>query len=111
MNRSGRRRRLDERLDAIGRHPRRKLLRALLDDDVSDGESRVLDVNDLANSGETSVVTMQHNHLPKLAGYGFITWDHDTGEVARGPDFAELRPLLEKVVVPQESPTGEAEGQ
>lgn len=40
-------------------------------------------------------ITDRHVHLPKLAGAGYIEWDHDTGEIAKGPRFDEVEPLLE----------------
>ncbi|WP_348612718.1 transcriptional regulator [Halobaculum rarum] len=38
---------------------------------------------------------MKHVHLPKLEEYGFITWNRDTDEVSKGPNFEEIRPLPE----------------
>lgn len=38
---------------------------------------------------------MVHRHLPKLVDMGFIEWDRDTNEIATGPRFDEIRPLLE----------------
>ena len=41
------------------------------------------------------LIGMKHVHLPKLESYGFITWDQTTSEVSKGPNFGEIRPLLE----------------
>lgn len=41
------------------------------------------------------LVTMNHVHLPKLADLGFIEWDSERHEVKKGPNFDEIRPLLE----------------
>ncbi len=38
---------------------------------------------------------LYHIHLPKLADAGFISWDHETGVITRGPRFEEVRPLIE----------------
>ena len=38
---------------------------------------------------------MYHSHLPKLVDYGFIEWNTDTREIAKGPQFEEIRPVLE----------------
>ena len=42
-------------------------------------------------------VRMHHIHLPKLAEYGFITWDRDNDLVVEGPRFDEIRPHLRLV--------------
>jgi len=42
-------------------------------------------------------IAMYHVHLPKLENYGYIEWDRDGDEVTRGPQFDEIRPLLEVV--------------
>jgi len=38
---------------------------------------------------------MHHRHLPKLVDYGLIEWHTDTQEIVTGPQFEEIRPLLE----------------
>jgi hypothetical protein len=38
---------------------------------------------------------MRHVHLPKLVEYGFVVWDEDEHEVEKGPNFDEIRPVLE----------------
>ena len=38
---------------------------------------------------------MNHTHLPKLVDYGFIEWDENTNDIIKGPQFGEIRPLLE----------------
>ena len=35
-----------------------------------------------------------HNHLPRLDAAGFITWNRDTNEIVRGPDFDTILPFL-----------------
>ena len=35
-----------------------------------------------------------HNHLPRLDAAGFITWNRDTNEIVRGPNFDTILPLL-----------------
>ncbi|WP_224332365.1 DUF7344 domain-containing protein [Haloprofundus halobius] len=37
---------------------------------------------------------LRHVHLPKLAVSGHIEWNEVTGEIARGPTFDDLAPLL-----------------
>jgi len=42
-----------------------------------------------------SSADVYHNHLPKLDDLGFVSWDRENGVVATGPQFEEIRPLLE----------------
>ena len=72
----------DEMVDAVADIQRRKLLVALL---AHNPHSDALD----------RLVSMQQVHLPKLADYGFIEWDKGEHEVMKGPNFDEIRPLLE----------------
>ena len=37
---------------------------------------------------------MFHSHLPRLENHGFITWDRDAGTLERGPNWAEIAPLV-----------------
>jgi len=89
----------DEVFEALSNEHRRTLLLAL-------SESGPQVVAETASVGEAAGalpldwktrVTMQHVHLPKLEEDGFVDWDEDTGTVSRGPQFEEIRPLLECV--------------
>jgi hypothetical protein len=82
-------------LDAVGDIQRRKLLVALLTHNPQDDESVAIVADESADEELTRLVEMQHVHLPKLEDYGFITWNRDTNEVSKGPNFEEIRPLLE----------------
>lgn len=95
MNRDTRLRTFDEMLDAVGDIQRRKLLVALLTHNPQDDESVAIVADESADEELTRLVEMQHVHLPKLEDYGFITWNRDTNEVSKGPNFEEIRPLLE----------------
>ena len=84
----------DDARAALGDVQRRRVLLALLDPDRD--ESSV--VTDRAGAGLEVVgdgIAMRHTHLPKLAEHGLVEWDRETHEVRRGPDFVEIRPLLE----------------
>lgn len=87
-------RRLDDCLDALRHIQRRRLLLAVLhnsqDDDPVRLESAESDREDLER-----LIELNHVHLPKLEDAGFITWDRDANEVSTGPNFEEIRPLLE----------------
>ncbi len=40
-------------------------------------------------------IRMTHVHLPLLEEAGLIRWDRDTHSITRGPDYEELKPLME----------------
>jgi len=88
---------MDVMLDILANRYRRGVLVALLrhnpqdDDDPQIPDDVELDSEDL----ESLMVHMSHTHLPKLEEYGFIEWDQDTNTVRTGPQFEEIRPLLE----------------
>lgn len=88
---------LDTMFDALSDRYRRRVLVALLqhnpqeDDDTQVPDDVALDDEDL----EELLIQMRHVHLPKLADSGFIEWDQETNSVRKGPQFEEIRPLLE----------------
>jgi len=85
----------DELLDALAHIQRRTLLCALLEHNPQDDEPVEINANESASEELAHLVEMRHVHLPKLEAYGFITWNSDTNEVSKGPNFDEIRPLLE----------------
>ncbi|MBX0297542.1 helix-turn-helix domain-containing protein [Haloarcula nitratireducens] len=87
----------DTTFDALANEHRRHLLVALLDETSQDAAvhaDETVDAGALQTKHQIRTA-MYHNHLPKLVDYGFIEWDMDTQEVVKGPDFGEIRPLLE----------------
>ncbi|WP_290814883.1 hypothetical protein [Halovivax sp.] len=42
-------------------------------------------------------VTLVHNHLPRLADHWLVEYDDETGAVARGDAFADVRPIVESI--------------
>ena len=94
--------RLDVQLDALSHVKRRRVLFALLRErsgasgwESSESRARV-EVGSLSEGGLTmSSADVYHNHLPKLDDLGFVSWDRENGVVATGPQFEEIRPLLE----------------
>lgn len=86
---------VDEMMDALADVQRRKLLSALLDHNPQDDSPVVVADSDSESGAVERLVTMNHVHLPKLADYGFIEWDKECHEVKKGPNFEEIRPLLE----------------
>jgi len=84
----------DDALDALADVQRRKLLVALLDHNPQDDAPVVVDDEEDEDAFER-LVEMNHVHLPKLAEYGFIEWNREDHEVSKGPNFDEIRPLLD----------------
>lgn len=90
----------DRAVGALGDRYRRRLLVALLDenpqddDDLQAGESAFgpEDRDDEAN--QLLNIELVHLHLPKLESLGYITWDQETGNISKGPDWDEIEPLL-----------------
>lgn len=90
----------DHRFDALADVYRRRLLVGLLDhnpqDDGDDQTPAGVPVSDAES--ELLQAEMFHRHLPKLEDLGFIEWDRAADEIATGPRFEEVRPLLALLV-------------
>lgn len=87
---------LDQVFGALNRAPRRRVLSALARRDSRD--VRAFEPDDFVPEGrdrDSFVVELHHSHLPHLDAAGFVDWDRESGTVERGPDFGEIRPLLE----------------
>jgi len=82
-------------VDALANVQRRKLLVALLEHNPQDDDPVVIADSESESDAVKRLLSMQHVHLPKLVEYGFIEWNKDTHEVMKGPNFDEIRPLLE----------------
>ena len=85
----------DDMVDALAAVQRRKLLVALLEHNPQNDAPDVIADSESESAAVERLVSMRHVHLPKLADYGFIEWHEDTHEVLKGPNFDEIRPLLE----------------
>jgi len=44
--------------------------------------------------GKSRRIAMAHTHLPKLDDMGIVEWDREAEELATGPAWDELEPLL-----------------
>lgn len=85
--------------EALADEQRRRLLVSLLEEDqrtVSAVVSGAIE-EETATRNASKQVAMRHNHLPKLADHGFVQWSRGTGEIIQGPQFDQIRPLLEFV--------------
>ena len=50
---------------------------------------------------------LEDQHLPMLEEAGFIEWHPETGEISEGPNFEQIRPILELIRNhPEELPPG-----
>ncbi|MDS0473536.1 transcriptional regulator [Natrinema sp. 1APR25-10V2] len=84
----------DKMFDALADVQRRRLLLGLLDHNPQN-------VTELSNvpwditEQDKDLIKKHHVHLPKLAQYGYIEWDREASIVTKGPQFDEIRPLLE----------------
>jgi len=85
----------DEMLDALVHVQRRKLFVSLLDHNPQDDSPAVVVDPETDPDSIELLIEMRHVHLPKLADKGLIEWNRRDHEVVKGPNFDEIRPLLE----------------
>lgn len=83
---------VDRIFDTLSQRRRRVILLLLKREAIDTTEDVIVRGN---SDPDTSDIPLTHNHLPKLADAGYIDWDRDTGEIAKGPRFDEIEPLLE----------------
>jgi len=90
--------RLNEAFAALSHPYRRQLLLALLianpQDDRNCDPLDLLDDDTDTALLETELV---HTHLPKLESMGAITWDRETGEISKGPEWDAFAPLIQLI--------------
>lgn len=89
----------DNIFDALRDEHRRELLLDLLEHNPQSvtKQSIANGRTERADADRQLQIAMYHTHLPKLEDYGFIQWNEDENDVIKGPQFGELRPLLEWV--------------
>lgn len=88
----------DFTFDALANEHRRTLLVELFESRSHEDTVHIpTDVDSRANDPDHQRTALYHTHLPKLVDYGFIRWNENTHEIRRGPQFGEIRPLLEVV--------------
>jgi hypothetical protein len=92
---------VDHCLDALGHKYRRRLLIALTkhnpqdDEDAQESASALDAITDGEADEEIVEIELHHSHLPKLEDSGYISWDQETGEIAKGQNWDEIAPILE----------------
>ncbi|WP_324665150.1 ArsR family transcriptional regulator [Haloarcula sediminis] len=89
---------LSQALEALSDRYRRELLVALLRENPQDDDDRdPLDIIDPPQEPDVLEAELFHNHLPKLESMGFIEWDRETGQIATGPDWDDIAPVVELI--------------
>ena len=76
--------------DILSKTLRRQALFAIREG-IVDNDADLL----MRGSRKEEEVRLRHNHLPKLEQAGYIEWDRDTGSISEGPNFDEIKPILE----------------
>jgi hypothetical protein len=83
--------------EAVSAEPRRQIIIALLDADVTETvplPERAINPNVPVDTEEPRA-QLCHSHLPKLADWGFIEWDTEPLRSSRGPRFDEVAVVFE----------------
>lgn len=94
----------DDALQLIANPQRRKILQVLREGEETAVPLPVL-VSELGDADGPSahhsidddsrtLITLTHNHLPKLDDYGVVSFDRTENVVAPGPDFDAVEPVL-----------------
>jgi hypothetical protein len=87
----------DNTYTAVADESRRELLLELLERNPRN-DAAYLPRDETSTPSPTESRTrlqMYHTHLPKLVEYGYVEWDKDDHELTKGPEFDDVRPLLE----------------
>lgn len=84
---------MDTQFEALANVHRRRLLVSLLAHNPQAAQSVASNTADTTDD-ERRKIQIHHVHLPKLEAYGYITWNRDTHQVLKGPQFDEIEPLL-----------------
>lgn len=87
---------LSEALRTVANEHRRRLLAGLVERDTR--ESYTFHVSGEASNPEERNrlrTLIYHSHLPMLEDAGYVEWDRAETKLARGPQFDEIRPLIE----------------
>lgn len=86
---------MDDIFEVLADVQRRRILVEMLDQNVrADGGAYRLH-EAIGSTDRQSKIELYHSHLPQLEGAGYIEWERETGDVEPGPQFDEIRPVLE----------------
>lgn len=87
---------LDQLFTCLSHPTRRRILTTLAADNPRDKEE--FESPDFKPEDEELALfrtQLYHHHLPHLEEGGYIAWDRDADIITRGPNFEEVRPLIE----------------
>ncbi|WP_335998898.1 DUF7344 domain-containing protein [Halorientalis halophila] len=59
------------------------------------------------NAAQRFESELYHRHLPRLDAAGVVSWDREADAIRRGPNFEEIRPLIELVSEREDEPASE----
>lgn len=99
---------LDRIFDVLGSPARRRILVGLRE--ATPRSTHEFTVREEGPEGDppgTPRIELHHNHLPRLEAAGFVEWDREGNEVARGPAFDEVEPFLSLIDDHREELPGE----
>jgi len=89
---------LDSLFEALADGYRRRLLFALLEHNPqAETDNRIRPGAVVEEDPPVSEAAVLHAHLPKLEEMGLIDWDRERHEIAAGPRFEEVRPILDRL--------------
>lgn len=89
---------LDRIFDILSHPYRRRLLLLLAEADQSvDADAATARIATEQDPPDVLMTELHHAHLPKLHEAGYIDWDRDAMELRRGPQFAEIEPMVELI--------------
>lgn len=89
---------IDTALTVLASQDRRRLLSDLWQNPPLSLQAtpEIIDSGSGCDVGELRLKLL-HVHLPRLADAGYVEYDHDTGLVTQGPNFADIEPLLDLI--------------
>ncbi|MFD1587064.1 ArsR family transcriptional regulator [Halorientalis brevis] len=86
----------DEYFRILADSQRRRVLLELLEQNAQNEQLQLpVDDENAPVAIDRQQIELYHTHLPKLEDEGLIRWDRDDHEVTTGPQYEEIRPLVE----------------
>lgn len=101
---------LDAELEVLTSPYRRRVLLAVSDRSPLDETTLTAEAfarDDVSDDPDVLRMKLLHSHLPRLAKRGYIEWDPKAEVVRRGPNFADIEPLLGVVTGPDDGVSGD----
>jgi hypothetical protein len=86
---------LDTKFFVLSNSQRRQLLHTLNEDDIYNTSTEPMNAVETNGGEREHAAALYHVHLPRLEDHGLITWNQETGDVTKGPQFDKIEPLLD----------------